>query len=231
MQVPVASPENSRHSGLEGMLFQNTSTKTTSACVSRDSPLQQSFFSKKVHFIPYLHLDPLTAQAFLPLVPTCVVHASSQSTQNCTGLFGGLFHTDLYAVLPCTTIYCHLVPHLYCMHAAERERCTFVCSQICTLAPHFKSAPLLLLLSSFPCVCFHPPFTAVHHNPKSASLLLLSSTALLIAFFWHTKRNSLSLSLPLSFSWSCHFSSSSCLAMSTCILATFLIRSSCTPVS
>ena len=155
MQVPVASPENSRHSGLEGMLFQNTSTKTTSACVSRDSPLQQSFFSKKVHFIPYLHLDPLTAQAFWPLVPTCVVHASSQSTQNCTGLFGGLFHTDLYAVLPCTTIYCHLVPHLYCMHAAERERCTFVCSQICTLAPHFKSAPLLLLLSSFPCVCFH----------------------------------------------------------------------------
>ena len=92
---------------------------------------------------------------FTPGSNLCVVHASSQSTQNCTGLFGGLFHTDLYAVLPCTTIYCHLVPHLYCMHAAERERCTFVCSQICTLAPHFKSAPLLLLLSSFPCVCFH----------------------------------------------------------------------------
>ena len=124
-------------------------------------------------------------------------------------------------------MYCHLVPHLYCMHAAERERCTFVCSQICTLASHFKSAPLLLLLSSFPYVCFHPPFTksAVHHNPKTASLFLLSSTALSSADFLYTKPNSLSLS----FSWSCYVSSSSCLATSTCILATFSIRSSCTP--
>ena len=111
---------------LEGTLFKDISQSAikqprhawaVTACCSNP------FFFKEGALHPLSAPWPPDCPGFLtPGSNLCVVHASSQSTQNCTGLFSGLFHTDLYAVLPCSTMYCHVVPHWCCFQAAERER-------------------------------------------------------------------------------------------------------------